>query len=359
MVTTTNKGYELQVTGTNTNTWGDVLNDDVIDIIDLNLGGYDSVALASSPVTLTPTQSQNLILRFTGTLTANVTVTTECIGITLVENLTTGNFTVTFRNDVNATGVALPQSQRCVVASDATNGCRIIARTYDIGTIASQNANNVAITGGTITGLSSPLALASGGTGAALVDPNGDRLVGWNDTDGAIKFFTIGTNLTYDEPTDTLSADAYPREYLVTQNASGTQIDFTGIPSWATEIKCMFSQISLNGTEEILIQVGTSSGIVTSGYTSSCSNTGGAEASASGLLVSSDSNASFTYSGTITISKHSGNIWVSTGILSPGLSGSARSSAGRIDVGGTLDRIRFTSQSSNSFDGGVFSICYS
>ena len=38
-----------------------------------------------------------------------------------------------------------------------------------IGTIASQNANDVEITGGTITGLSTPLAITSGGTGAATV----------------------------------------------------------------------------------------------------------------------------------------------------------------------------------------------
>ena len=40
-------------------------------------------------------------------------------------------------------------------------------RTDDFGTMANQNANAVAITGGTITGLSSPLPVASGGTGGA------------------------------------------------------------------------------------------------------------------------------------------------------------------------------------------------
>lgn len=40
-------------------------------------------------------------------------------------------------------------------------------RTDDFGTMANQNANAVAITGGTITGLASPLPVASGGTGGA------------------------------------------------------------------------------------------------------------------------------------------------------------------------------------------------
>ena len=34
-----------------------------------------------------------------------------------------------------------------------------------LGTMADQNANNVAITGGTISGLAAPLAIADGGTG--------------------------------------------------------------------------------------------------------------------------------------------------------------------------------------------------
>jgi len=38
-----------------------------------------------------------------------------------------------------------------------------------LGTMSTQNANNVAITGGTISGLSSPIAVASGGTGAATL----------------------------------------------------------------------------------------------------------------------------------------------------------------------------------------------
>jgi hypothetical protein len=39
-----------------------------------------------------------------------------------------------------------------------------------LGTMSTQNANNVAITGGTISGLSAPIAVASGGTGAATLN---------------------------------------------------------------------------------------------------------------------------------------------------------------------------------------------
>lgn len=56
----------------------------------------------------------------------------------------------------------------------------------------------------------------SGGTGAlsvdtttyiaSIADPNADRLFGWDDTDNAYKFITIGTGLSYDHASHTLSA---------------------------------------------------------------------------------------------------------------------------------------------------------
>ena len=45
------------------------------------------------------------------------------------------------------------------------------------------------------------VALADGGSGDSLVDPNANTLVGWDDTDGAVKFFTLGSNLSYDHAT--------------------------------------------------------------------------------------------------------------------------------------------------------------
>lgn len=50
------------------------------------------------------------------------------------------------------------------------------------------------------------VALADGGTGASLSDPGGDRFLGWDDTDNAVKMLNFGTNLSYDAGTDTLNA---------------------------------------------------------------------------------------------------------------------------------------------------------
>lgn len=126
MPVTANKGYEVQTTGTNTNTWGDVLNDDVIQIIDDNIGGLVTKTLSNVNVGLTTEESQQLVCRLIGTLTGNVLVTTACIGMTMVENLTSGAFTVTFGNGVG-TPVTIQQGTRAVIITDGTNGPREVA----------------------------------------------------------------------------------------------------------------------------------------------------------------------------------------------------------------------------------------
>ena len=53
-----------------------------------------------------------------------------------------------------------------------------------------------ATTTGVITSLGDTLPIANGGLGVVLVDPNADRLIGWDDSAGAHIYFTLGTNLS-------------------------------------------------------------------------------------------------------------------------------------------------------------------
>jgi hypothetical protein len=126
MATTSFKGYELIVTGTEVDTWGDKLNTDVFTRIDANLGGITSKTLGGINVTLDATENRNMILRLTGVLSANVLVTTTLQGVMMVENLTTGAFNVTFTNGFGSP-LTLPQNARSVIIADATNGARAVA----------------------------------------------------------------------------------------------------------------------------------------------------------------------------------------------------------------------------------------
>lgn len=122
MTTTTYKGYELQVTGSNSGTWGDTLNTDALQRIDTNLGGITTKSLTNADVTLSAAESRTAILRLTGTISANITITTACAGFFFVENLTTGSYTVTITNGVS--GATAPQGRRFPMVADATNGVR-------------------------------------------------------------------------------------------------------------------------------------------------------------------------------------------------------------------------------------------
>jgi hypothetical protein len=53
------------------------------------------------------------------------------------------------------------------------------------------------ITGGTVSGLASDIALADGGTGASLSDPGSDKGMFWDDSEGAVAFFGAGAGLEF------------------------------------------------------------------------------------------------------------------------------------------------------------------
>jgi hypothetical protein len=101
---------------------------------------------------------------------ANTTLTD--IATTLTNSLAsdgqtplTGNIQM---NNFAVTGMADPTS-----AQDAATKIYVDTFVGALGTMSTQNANAVAITGGTISGLSTPLALASGGTGGTTATGTG------------------------------------------------------------------------------------------------------------------------------------------------------------------------------------------
>jgi len=126
MPATTNKGLEVQTTGTNAGTWGSVLNNQMTQYVDQMLGGITTVALSGTDYTMSAGECRNAALRMTGTLLKNITVSTGgnlLVGFLYWENLTSGNFSVAFSN--GAGSVTLPQSRRGVMWVDS-NGPRIM-----------------------------------------------------------------------------------------------------------------------------------------------------------------------------------------------------------------------------------------
>lgn len=137
MPSSANKGYTQPAFNTEVGTWGTDLNTNFSGIVDNNLGGVSSVSLSNVNVTLTSTQAQNLVIKLSGTLLTNVVVSSPNIGFCIVENNTTGAFTVTWQANFGAgavgSGLVLGQGSRSFILSDTSAG----ARTADSGIVPS------------------------------------------------------------------------------------------------------------------------------------------------------------------------------------------------------------------------------
>ena len=166
------------------------------------------------------------------------------------------------------------------------------------------------------------------------------------DTDGVIGDQTTGTWETGTGTTESLVSPAKVKAsvianapssgitFLPVQSpTSGTAVDFTGIPSTATEIYVYFINNDTSGYYRVQLIVG---GVpVTSGYESS-SGTSGAESSATnGFYIY---NSAVSTSGIMTIHKPATGTWVES--HSVRRAGAEASGGGHILSVGTVDGIR-------------------
>lgn len=139
-----------------------------------------------------------------------------------------------------------------------------------------------------------------------------------------------------------------------------TSVDFTGIPSWAKRIIVLFDSSSTNGTSNLLIQLGDSGGIETTGYTSGASQSTSAtvQTSTSGFVITSGQTAASSIYGEVKFEVITGNTWVSNGVLW-NTAGATLSSGGSKTTSATLDRIRITTvNGTDQYDAGTVNIIY-
>jgi hypothetical protein len=144
-------------------------------------------------------------------------------------------------------------------------------------------------------------------------------------------------------------------------STSGTSVDFTSIPSWVKKITVMFSGVSTNGTSVVLVQLGDSGGIETTGYLGCASiNTSLTITAAytTGFGVTQQTNASDLQFGHIILTNLDLNTWAAS--VNCARSDSATShGAGAKTLSGTLDRVRITTvNGTDTFDAGSINILY-
>lgn len=177
MTTTTNKGYTVPTVGGDFGTWGTELNGD-LGIIDNNLGGVVSVnAAGNSNITASAAQAQNLVTILTGVLTGNIQYILPATGgMYIIQNSTTGAFTVTIASSGGGSTVVLPQATILTFVCDATNialANQGFLQTGAAGSLASlTTTGNITaagtVQGTTITATTALVSSALNGSGGSL-----------------------------------------------------------------------------------------------------------------------------------------------------------------------------------------------
>lgn len=146
------------------------------------------------------------------------------------------------------------------------------------------------------------------------------------------------------------------------QSATGTAVDFTGIPSWAKRVSVMFNGVSTNGSSLALVQVGAES-FVTSGYLGCTTDTEGAGSGStnhsSGILLNNAGNAAFVRHGSVVLANAGDNLWVISGTIGHSNVNRNVQIGGSVPLSGPLDRIRLTTvNGTDQFDAGTVNIMW-
>lgn len=212
------------------------------------------------------------------------------------------------------------------------------------GTTGLTTSGGPVTTSGNIT-ISGTLVAANGGTGLTspgssgnVLTSNGTAWVSQASSSGAI---TLGTAITM----------------------SGTAQGFTSVPSSVKRLTINFDQISTNGSDDIIVQIGTSS-YINSSYTGSCSalaGSGSTSIQTTGFGIRNNDGASTIISGTLVICllKPSTNTWAASGTFGGSNRAQTFISGGSVDISGSLNRVQVTTTGGiNTFDSGTVNIMY-
>jgi hypothetical protein len=140
--------------------------------------------------------------------------------------------------------------------------------------------------------------------------------------------------------------------------ASSTSVDFTSIPSWVKRVTVMLRGVSSNGTSNFLLQLGTSSGFVATGYSGAVSREVNTLGFSTGFQLMFNTTAATTNEIPISLVNVSANTWMGS-FISARSDNNVSYGAGAISLGGTLDRVRITTvNGTDTFDAGTINILY-
>ena len=183
---------ELMVTGENSGTWGDKTNTN-LNLVQQAVAGYEAVSIAGGAQTTalamtngTISNARNAVIKLSGTITGNqiVTIPDSIEKTYIVENGTTGAFTVQFKT-VSGTGPTFSATDKGtkLLFADGTNVNDILSKSSGVNLVNRNEVRFEDATGGEYVGLR---AAATVGSSFTLNLPTADGSSGNGlKTDGA------------------------------------------------------------------------------------------------------------------------------------------------------------------------------
>ena len=145
---TSNIRLEKQADGENPNSWGALLNTNVIDLVDQAVAAYQIVSVSgTTPLTLsqingTTDQSRKAILSFDGTLAAETSIIIPSVNkMYYIRNNTSGAYALKVKTAGN-TAITIEQGSNIMVATDGTN----VYKTAFPTSVSSFTANSLTAT---------------------------------------------------------------------------------------------------------------------------------------------------------------------------------------------------------------------
>lgn len=151
----------------------------------------------------------------------------------------------------------------------------------------------------------------------------------------------------------------------IVNTTSGAFVDVTGIPAGVKRIHILLSGVSTNGTSSIIIQIGDSGGIETSGYSGTSTRSVGTSVSntsnTTGFIINSNTAATDVITGRVILDilDESTFEWVCSGYVSRTDAAAQNITSGSKSTTTELTQIRLTtSGGTDTFDAGKMKIMY-
>jgi hypothetical protein len=289
---------------------------------------------------------------------------------------TTANITLSATQNID--GVTVAVGDRVLVkdqTSAQNNGVYVVAagawaRATDANTATELAAAQVPVLKGTDNGGKTFT------TGFKSTDTLGTTAMYWPEVVNSSAPTIVGGTFTSPAITGPAISSAVMTEMAssvitskTAQSASGSSVDFADIPSWVKRVTVLIRGVSLSGTGNILIRLGTASEFVATGYiasTSAANNGGTTSITTSTLGFPVYSNAATrVIHATMTLHLVDTNYWLQSHILQTSTSAINGTGAGTISLSEALTSIRITTLGANgttiggeTFDAGTVNIFY-